>query len=352
MAGSSQQTYTIADFVEWHEKDMLELSPDFQRGDVWTPAARTFLIDTILKGLSIPQVYIRTRVDTKKKVSIREVVDGQQRLKAILDFASDKLRLSTKSNDFSGKKYSSLTDDEQEQFLSYQIATVQLINAKDEDVLEVFARLNSYSVKVTPPELRHAKYSEPIKWAVWNLAQAYRGFITDNHILTTRDVVRMKDNTLVAELMRALISGIQDGGEQKIDAFYRAKTKEDENYFESYREKFDEMIGHIKKVYEYDLSETTFFDAPNFLILFYVVSAKFGYLPENSQNEKAKAAPIESFKDIDDDKLIDALRKVAVAVENNEADGPHARFVINSKSSTQRLAQRLSRFQHLASLVN
>jgi len=86
---SLPQTYTISDFIEWSRKGQLKLDPDFQRGSVWTPAARVFLIDTILNDLPIPQVYFRTKVDAATQTTVREVVDGQQRLRAILDFASE-----------------------------------------------------------------------------------------------------------------------------------------------------------------------------------------------------------------------------------------------------------------------
>src|SRR5690349_19082096 len=83
------EQYRVSDFLEWHQKKALILNPDFQRGDMWSPAAKTFLIDTILRKLPIPKVYLRTRVDVVSKKSIREVVDGQQRLRAILSFAED-----------------------------------------------------------------------------------------------------------------------------------------------------------------------------------------------------------------------------------------------------------------------
>lgn len=162
---SVPQTYTISDFIDWHSRNQLILAPDFQRGTVWTPSAKVFLIDTILNNFPIPQVFIRTKIDGTTQGVIREVVDGQQRLRAILEFASEKLKLPANSPIHKGKRYSELNDDDKETFLSYNIPVVQLINADDAEVLEVFARLNSYSVKLTPAELRHAEYSEPVKWA-------------------------------------------------------------------------------------------------------------------------------------------------------------------------------------------
>ena len=79
------EQYRISDFVEWHKEKRLNLNPDFQRGSVWSPGARTFLIDTILRQLPVPKVYLRTNIDVATKKTVREVVDGQQRMRAILD---------------------------------------------------------------------------------------------------------------------------------------------------------------------------------------------------------------------------------------------------------------------------
>ncbi|GAJ16274.1 unnamed protein product, partial [marine sediment metagenome] len=57
----------------------------FQRRRVWSSKARSYLIDTILDGFPIPAVYIRQKINLKIAKSIREVVDGQQRIGAILD---------------------------------------------------------------------------------------------------------------------------------------------------------------------------------------------------------------------------------------------------------------------------
>ena len=192
------QTYTISDFIEWHERHQLVLAPTFQRGSVWSPTAKVFLIDTILNDLPMPQVFFRTRIDASSQTTVREVVDGQQRLRAILEFASGKIRLTSKSPSFGGKKYSDLTGDEKEAFLAYRVPVVQLINASDAKVLEIFSRLNSYSVKVTPAELRHAEYSEPIKWAVYDTARNWSTLWHDFGVVSIRDGVRLRNTSVVA----------------------------------------------------------------------------------------------------------------------------------------------------------
>ena len=105
MQGSTPQTYTIADFLKWNDDKELVLNPKFQRGSVWSPQARTYLIDSILRGYPIPKLLLRTAVDRDSRRTIRDVVDGQQRLRTIIDFASGKLVLGTKAKEFKGERY-------------------------------------------------------------------------------------------------------------------------------------------------------------------------------------------------------------------------------------------------------
>ncbi len=209
------EQYRISDFLDWHREKRLELSPDFQRGSVWTPAARTFLIDTILRQLPVPKVYLRTRINVATKKSVREVVDGQQRLRAILDFAENKLVLSKRASEFVGKRYSDLSEQQQEAFLSYPIAVDQLVNASIDDVLEVFARLNSYTVSLNDPEKRHAKWQGDFKWAIRASSRKWAAFWEKYKVLTVRERIRMLDDSLTAEMVGILLEGIKDGGQPR-----------------------------------------------------------------------------------------------------------------------------------------
>ena len=90
----STRNYSVRDFEEWDERKELELAPKFQRRDVWNPKAKSYLIDTIIRGKPIPQLYMRQTVVPKGRRTGREIVDGQQRLRAVLGFIKDGFKLS------------------------------------------------------------------------------------------------------------------------------------------------------------------------------------------------------------------------------------------------------------------
>ena len=72
-------TYRLSDFTG----KKLNLTPSYQRGDVWGTPARQLLIESILRGIPLPSVILLKPEDPTKPL---EVVDGKQRLTAILRF--------------------------------------------------------------------------------------------------------------------------------------------------------------------------------------------------------------------------------------------------------------------------
>src|SRR5690242_16444075 len=101
------RSYSIADFLEWHANNLLDLSPKFQRRGVWTRAAKSFLIDTILRGKPMPKVLLTQNLIGKKNV--RTVVDGQQRIRTILEFVAGGFTvLSTHNAEHGRKRFSEL----------------------------------------------------------------------------------------------------------------------------------------------------------------------------------------------------------------------------------------------------
>lgn len=76
--------WPIMEFSSRAQKGQLELSPSYQRDDVWPTGDSQLLIESILRGIPLPSVILLEPED--KKNSSYEVVDGKQRLTSILRF--------------------------------------------------------------------------------------------------------------------------------------------------------------------------------------------------------------------------------------------------------------------------
>ena len=152
------QSYPISDLVQWMKEKTLVLNPEFQRRSIWPEPAKSYFIDTLLEGLPIPNIYMRSVTNPTEMRTYREVVDGQQRLRTIWDFIENRVRLGSNANTFEGMKYEDLDECDQRRLLAYQIGVVQLFEARDDKVLDIFNRLNAYGLSLNSQELRHGRY--------------------------------------------------------------------------------------------------------------------------------------------------------------------------------------------------
>lgn len=110
-----------------------------------------------------------------------------------MKFSDDEYSLNKRAKEYAGFRYTTLPTELQEIFLSYTIGVEQLINASDEDVLEIFARLNSYTVSLNQPELRHAEFQGDFKWAIYESAKRWKVLWDSFQLLSIRERVRMLD---------------------------------------------------------------------------------------------------------------------------------------------------------------
>ena len=336
---SSLQQFSIADFLQWHRQGELILNPAFQRRPVWTNDARSYLIDTILRGFSMPKIYLRTTINPKTRTSIRDVVDGQQRLRTIIDFDDDALVLNKRANEFAGMRYSDLGVEYQEAFLSYQITVEHLINATDQAVLETFARLNSYTVPLNPAELRHAMYDSELKWSIYWLTNDLRWFLQRYNIVSMRTMVRMDDDAFFAELVNLLVNGIVNGGAAALDALY----KKNQGAFprgESFREIISDAVTWMDANLGQILANTPLGRSYQVQMLF----AAYAHL-QHRAIPSGRLPQLPDQQGLDHpDAIVLRLAELAEAIESEEVGGPHRAFVDASSGATTRFKSRSVRF--------
>jgi hypothetical protein len=274
-------------------------------------------------------------------------VDGQQRLRAILDFADDRFPLSRRANEYAGKRYSDLTEEQQEQFLSYPIAVDQLVNASDDDVLEVFARLNSYTVPLNPPERRHAKFQGDFKWAIRAASRRWAHFWENYQVFTVRERVRMLDDSLTAEMVGVVLDGVQDGGQKKIDAIYK---KYDEDLDPMAIQKLDRVLSFIEDKIAPCVKETPILSPPHLLMLFAGVASALVGIPAEDGKKTKRYGQRQIEANLD--RACEELRFLGAVLDNRQKPGKtYEEFWKASSSTTHRIASRSIRFPFYARAV-
>ena len=220
MMRPDRSNYNATDFRGWRAGNALVITPKFQRRGVWSTAARSYLIDTLLLGMPVPPIYIRvTQSDARDRV-IREIVDGQQRLSAVLDFVDGRFALSLGLHaPWSGKRFEELSREQQDQILEYPFICEMLHGLDDAQVLSIFARLNTHSVVLNAQELRNGRWFGQFKQLSYSLAHEHLELWKGLRVFSDARIARMAEVEFTSELLVLGIAGLQDK-KKSLNDFY------------------------------------------------------------------------------------------------------------------------------------
>lgn len=150
----------IESLVKKIDDNRLDLQPNFQRGQVWTESKKRRLIDSVLREWYIPPVHIVINDDLDRE----EILDGQQRLRAIHEFVNDAFQIEgtlkpqdEQIRELDGLYYSELPRKVRSRFDKFPITTVRLREYRPGEPGELFFRLNQLS-SLTAAEQRNALF--------------------------------------------------------------------------------------------------------------------------------------------------------------------------------------------------
>jgi hypothetical protein len=211
---------TVAWFNKTFGAGELELAPPFQRNPVWTEVQKAYLIDTILHGLPIPELYmldVTAEDGTEKHI----VVDGQQRIRAVLDYVRGSFALGGDeiTQKWRGLNFEQLGTDEKKVVFAYKFVVRVLPAMDDEGLRKIFARLNRNVVALNEQELRNATYWGPFIKTVQSIADD-DAFWSESGLFSANDHRRMIDHEFISELAVAFLHGAQNKKE-KLDHYYQ-----------------------------------------------------------------------------------------------------------------------------------
>ncbi len=204
------ETLTIEDIISDMRKSRFLIRPDYQRSEVKNIQKASYLLESILLGINIPPLFIY-----KRKDKIKEVVDGQQRLLAILGFLGktyidehgntvssdkDKFRLSKLKilSELNGKTIDTIGDEFEERILEFPMDVIEIDSEQNPDFsqIDLFLRLNTkpYPIKENTFEMWNAYIDKDIVIKVKEIANKYEGVVFRAHD------TRMKLEELITSL--------------------------------------------------------------------------------------------------------------------------------------------------------
>lgn len=290
------QSLVIQDVINLEKQGELNLNPWYQRRSVWKDSQKSYLINTLFERKPIPTIYIRHTIDMEKEKSIKEVVDGQQRIRAILSYYKDEI---SSLHPEIGKrvKFKELNSMQKQKFLMTPLPVGYLQSATDADVIDIFARINSVAKSLNSQEKRNAQYSGLFKQFCVTESTKRLEFFRKYGVFSANDISRMNEVQFMADLIINLIDGLTGYSSKKLDDYYK-KYDDEFNCADEISKKLDNIFDIIISLNSDVIINTIFQRPPLFFSL--VMAIEDRLLDVNIKKLEQGLMDIDAIYNIDD----------------------------------------------------
>ncbi|TCK69209.1 uncharacterized protein DUF262 [Winogradskyella wandonensis] len=345
------QPQTAKWLYDLSQKGLLEVDNSFQRNYVWTEKNQIQLIESILIGYPIPEIYLwNTGTDGDTGDTKYSIIDGQQRCGAVFQYIANNFKLKASSLDANNpikgriqdRLFKDLEADDKKSIWSY-LFSIRLVRNQVErvSIVNMFLRLNSNNMTLNPQELRNAEFEGEFMLLSSKLAEL--DFWEDNNIFGVADRRRMRDISFVSTLLVFLKKGIEeDIGNTNLNQIYDLYNDDypdkdkDEN-------KFKEILSEINKVIENNKERIKILKRQvHFYTLFTVIFDILNNQKTLTENQ------ISNYRNFIDNYDNDAL------LEKYYADQLSSIYSYKSlvKEGTRQKSNRFERHRHLKRIIN
>lgn len=306
-------TQTIAWFNDRRKEGNLIVRPLFQRNLVWNDKQRSYLIDSILNGYPIPELYLQEKTNSEGNTTYI-VVDGQQRITSFLKFIDNEFSIDKDQTDYRWENlyFGDLSDEDKKSLYSYKFVVRVLPDMDDDKLKNIFKRINKNNISLNNQELRQATYSGSFITTINTISD--KNYWSELGIFSAQKVRRMEDAEYISEIAVAVLNGHQNK-KDNLDNYYIAYEHEFDQAEELiYR--FDNICMEILKILP-EIKKYRWRNLTDFYTLFLVLNANINKIPFSSDERAILSTKlirfsnlildiskkgIEDYKDITNDK--------------------------------------------------
>ncbi len=231
--------WKIDHFLTLYESDRIDLSPPYQRKEIWTSKDQKLLIDSIKKNFPMPNFFL-----LDKGNDTYEMVDGQQRSRSIInywkgkfpDFEKETMTEEFKKDPANGTKVKHFND--------YRMSITVITRLyEDESIEDFYTLVNKSGYGLSRPEVKKAEYfSTKFLHLIMKLAE--NDLLTELNIFSSTTLKRMNDIDFVSELVAAIEHGITEK-KDKVDYMYENDITQEKS--DEIEEKFLAIIKIISR---------------------------------------------------------------------------------------------------------
>lgn len=197
MAELESQPKTIQSLYSWYSENKLFVNRRYQRKLVWTLIEKQRLVESILKKFPIPAILLAERESGEY-----EVIDGLQRLHTIMSFIETSFptleghlfdvsqfptaRTRADAGAFTPGAGNLISPRDVSSVLDYSIAISIMRGASEQEIDDVFRRINTYGHRLSDQERRQAGVQDDFSNVIRELACKIRGDASS-------DILRLAD---------------------------------------------------------------------------------------------------------------------------------------------------------------
>jgi len=334
-------SYSVAELAQMIDRRELLVNTDYQRGGgIWPEGPASYFIDTILENYPFPKIYLYEFLNKSDRNVRKEIVDGQQRIKTIMRFVNNEFALRGESR-FAGKTFANLDTEDQERFLSYPVSVDVIRSAEPAEILQMFRRMNAFTLPLNEAEKRHSSFLGAFKWFINELADHLGSFLIEYGVLSKRQIVRMADAELLSEVILAFEEGVVSTSPASLRNLYRrhddhlAFAGEYEDRIKSCFEFITRNLSHLRGGYM----------MKPYALQSLVIALDFCAHGNSIISQQLQIASPGRFPS--DRALPEALSALAEAHEGKDQDGPHYLYVWGCLGGTNRQPRRIARLADL-----
>ncbi|VVS90989.1 DUF262 domain-containing protein [Desulfoluna spongiiphila] len=243
---------TISSFYEDFLLKKYNFDPPYQRLSVWSDEKKSFFIDSILKNLPVPPIFLRQIIDDDTGKTTYDVIDGKQRLTAITEFIAGIIPTTEEGEDpfhdpnLAGKYFEEMEGDlsvYKKQFWRY-VLPIEYVDTEDNNVIDkIFDRLNRNGEPLTGQELRHSNYYDTLLLATTEKLSKI-SFWSER--LNNVDKARMENIEFISELLFFLLEENELKADQsELDRLYKKYTDDSSIDWEKIENNFNEITNFM-----------------------------------------------------------------------------------------------------------